>query len=231
LDIPVVYCSVFLVILQTVFEETYTFYTLISSWGDSLVLNRPFKATSIMSDLQPLFDAFPALFVQLFFIWRIWTFCMAVYGQKDKLLVAGICLLISLLSFCAFISCLTYMVFVFLVEVGGYQKFSRDGLNLALVWVTATTVVDVMITVCMIIILYHTRATASSGESYDKISRLLRLTIQTGFLTSALAIFVVPFPSADNNIFSMPFWLLGKSYVITLLANLNSRRTQPAPGG
>jgi len=81
----------------------------------------------------------------------------------------------------------------------------------------------------MIIILYHTRTGASSGETYDRISHLLRLTIQTGFLTSALAIINIPWSATGNNVLTIPFFLLGKSYVITLLANLNARTTQPAP--
>lgn len=94
---------------------------------------------------------------------------------------------------------------------------------------SATVVVDVTITICMTIILYHTRTGASSEETYDRISHLLRLTIQTGFLTSALAIIVIPWSPTENNVFTIPFYLLGKTYVITLLANLNARTARPAP--
>lgn len=40
--------------------------------------------------------------------------------------------------------------------------------------------------------LYHAKANAYFGETHDKLSRLLRLTIQTGFLTSMLAVPMTP---------------------------------------
>jgi len=76
-------------------------------------------------------------------------------------------------------------------------------------WTISTVVVDVTITAFMMAIvsagvpdtitwtdfpfqLYHAKASAYYEEMRNKISRMLRLTIQTGFLTSILAIPIVP---------------------------------------
>ena len=77
-------------------------------------------------------------------------------------------------------------------------------------WTVLTTVVDVTITASMMTIvsyavprslssilllsfqLYHAKSSAYFGQTRDRISRLLRLTVQTGFLTSILALPIAP---------------------------------------
>jgi len=163
-----------------------------------------------------------AIFVQLFFVWRIWSFCMAIYGRTVKLLVAGICLFITLTSICAFISVIALLVFGLTLDTYGPILD-----HLELLWTGSTAVADITITICMTIVLYRTRSTTSSAETYDKFSHLLRITVQTGFLTSTLAILVIALlpPPTTGNLYSLPWYLLGKSYMITLFANLNSRRS------
>lgn len=212
--------------IETAFEGFVGCYLLVTAWGNPLATINTSATTSIMDDMGTLFDALPAVFVQFFFIWRIWTFCMAVYERKVKLLVAGICLFLVLTTVCAFISGILVTTYSILADLG---HLDVQGANLLLVWMVATALVDVVITICMIIILYHSRASATSEDTYDKISRLLRLTIQTGFLTSALAVVVVPLFLVSSNLFALPTFLLGKSYVVALLANLNSRSSQAAP--
>jgi hypothetical protein len=78
------------------------------------------------------------------------------------------------------------------------------------VWTVPTAVADITITVCMIVIvsrnipvkdshpyshvhqLYHARSSSYLGETRDRLSYLYRLTIQTGFLTSILALPIAP---------------------------------------
>jgi len=99
--------------------------------------------------------------------------------------------------------------------------------TLVLVWTVSTSVVDVTITICMIVILYHAKANAYFGETHDKLSRLLRLTIQTGFLTSILAVPMTPlYFYGGPGTYTVTWFSLGKSYLISLLANLNARSHQ-----
>jgi len=82
----------------------------------------------------------------------------------------------------------------------------------------------------MIVILYHAKSGAYFGETRDRISRLLRLTLQTGFLTSILTLPVVPLYFSDHGhtlMHGLTILVLGESYVISLLANLNARSSHP----
>jgi len=94
---------------------------------------------------------------------------------------------------------------------------------LQLLWAVGSAVVDASITIYMAIFLYNTRASTYSGEIHDRLSRLLRLTIQTGFMTSLLAVLVIPLYLENTFLYAIPLYLLGKSYNIALLANLNAR--------
>jgi len=92
------------------------------------------------------------------------------------------------------------------------------------IWTVASALADLIITLCMMIILRHARASSFFGETRNIISRLLRLTIQTGLLTTTLAIPIPPLVFANEiGIWSLTAFLIGKSYVISLLANLNER--------
>jgi len=96
--------------------------------------------------------------------------------------------------------------------------------NVVLVWTLSTAVADATITVCMMVMLYHAKANSHFGPTRDKLSSLIRLTIQTGLLTSALAIPIAPlFIDIQVGIYTLTCFLLGKSYAISLLANLNAR--------
>jgi len=108
-----IYCSVFLVAIESVTEGLTAVWFLVTEWGSLSLFaaDTPFTfVANLVSNLQPLFDAFSGVFVQAFFTWRIWTFCMAVYGRRGKLIIAGICLFLALASLCSFISCLLSVI-------------------------------------------------------------------------------------------------------------------------
>jgi hypothetical protein len=46
---------------------------------------------------------------------------------------------------------------------------------------------------CTSLQLYHAKSSSYFGETRDRISGIIRVTVQTGFLTSALAVIVVVF--------------------------------------
>jgi len=83
----------------------------------------------------------------------------------------------------------------------------------------------VTITVCMTVLLLHAKANSHFGETRDVISRLIRMILQTGLLTSLLALLVMPLQFSDLvGLYGIPWYILGKSYVISVLANLNARK-------
>jgi len=74
-------------------------------------------------------------------------------------------------------------------------------------------------------LLLHAKASSHFAKTNDMLSRLIRIVLQTGLLTSVLALLVLPliFRKALSGIYSLPWYILGKSYAISLLANLNAR--------
>jgi len=104
-------------------------------------------------------------------------------------------------------------------------------IRMALVlWNLSSAVVDVTITICMTSLLLHAKASSCLKDTHDLLSRLIRIVLQTGLLTSILAILVVPLFLAElNGLYAIPWYILGKSYIISLLANLNARKRANAP--
>jgi len=77
----------------------------------------------------------------------------------------------------------------------------------------------------MMALLRHAKAGSYFGDTRDLLSRLIRICLQTGLLTSILALIVPPlFLSNTFSFFALPWYILGKSEVISLLANLNARK-------
>jgi len=82
----------------------------------------------------------------------------------------------------------------------------------------------------MMALLLHAKANSYFGETRDLLTRLIRIVLQTGLLTSALALLVLPlFFRNLIGIYALPWYILGKSEVISLLANLNARKRSNAP--
>jgi len=93
-----------------------------------------------------------------------------------------------------------------------------------LLWLTTAPVVDLILTTCSFIMLYHARANSDFRKTHDKLAKLIKLTVQTGFLTSALAVISLAL-STSFGVYVLPWYVLDKSYVIWLLANLNARQS------
>jgi len=77
----------------------------------------------------------------------------------------------------------------------------------------------------MIIILRHARAKAYFEETRTIMSKAIRISIQTGLLTTLFAFLLVAISvrETQNTLFTMVGYLQGKSYTMSLLANLNTR--------
>lgn len=97
-------------------------------------------------------------------------------------------------------------------------------------WFASSAAADIAITIFMMALLLHAKANSCFGETRDLISRLIRLIVQTGLLTSILALLVIPLNFRHFvGLYTLPWYVLGKSQVISLLANLNSRRRSRVP--
>jgi len=215
-----VYSLVFLSGFGETAAEGYDAYVyLVSGRGNPDAEIDNFLPLIIQLDLQPVFAAISAIAVQLFFTWRIWKFCQAVWGRRIQRFVAALCLMIVLMSISAFASAIVLFVY----ELAASEPNDLLDTTTILLWSISTAVVDVTITICLMVILYRAKSSAYYGETRDKLSHMLRLTIQTGFLTSILAIPVAPLFVFTPGLDAITMFLIGKSYVITLLVNLNAR--------
>jgi len=220
-----VYGSLFIAVLQSGLEGYFTYGYLGGEWGNPFVNEDSPLTFQLLQDLQPALDSLTALFVQFFFTWRIWTFCTAVCGRQVRLLVAAICLLLVMASTCGFLA-IAILPFTL---IPGVDMAKFDLRKIILIWTVPSAVVDVTITVSMMIILTHARSRSHARETRYKISQLLRITIQTGFLTTILAIPIAPLYILSLNTAAYAFttFPLGKCYLISLLANLNARARHP----
>jgi len=98
-------------------------------------------------------------------------------------------------------------------------------INLA-IWTGTSATADIIIAICMIAILRHARSKTSFARS--SVSKIGLWTIQSGSFTAFLAAVVVLIYARYNTsgLYAFPCFVLGKSYVISLLANLNAREDQ-----
>jgi len=82
----------------------------------------------------------------------------------------------------------------------------------------------------MMALLLRAKTSSHFEETRDLLSRLIRVILETGLLTSILALLVpLLFFMKLNVIFGLPWYVLGKSEAISLLANLNARKRSDAP--
>jgi len=77
----------------------------------------------------------------------------------------------------------------------------------------------------MIALLLHAKASTYFRETRDLLSRLTRVVLMSGILPSALALIVLLLYFVGiGDVYALPWYMLGKSEVISLLANLNARK-------
>jgi hypothetical protein len=72
--------------------------------------------------------------------------------------------------------------------------------------------------------LFHAKASTYFGETRDQISRLLTLTVRTGFLTAILAIPIAPLGeilSPAGNLFILPYVVLVSFTAVQVNLNIN----------
>jgi len=221
-----VYGSVFIAMSESVVEGFVSYSFLVSGWGNPTILaDSSSGASHVLGTLKPLFDVLPALFVQFFFTWNIWTFCRATFRGTAKVLIAELCVCIAVMSVCAFIA---VAIFTGLTLAPAPLNASISE-GLLLVWAISTAVADVTITSCTLAILYHANSHSYFGDTRSRASRIIRITAQTGLLTSILAIPIAPLYAhfRASGVYGLMSFLLGKSYVIWLLAHLNTRTDRP----
>jgi len=207
----------FLLLLDTMtcsFDIAMTYDYLVKDFGNASALAvvdvalRPFPATI----------AITAFIVQCFFGWRI-----QVISGNQKM----ISILIYSLSTVQLLGGIGAAIGgMILKEFMLFHKITA----ISLVWLLGSLLTDVVITCALVWYLHNGRTGISATD--DTIDRLIRMTVQTGLLTTSCALVVVITHTAfKTSLIFMAFNLpLPKLYTISLLSTLNSRQGWFPPG-
>jgi len=150
--------------------------------------------------------------VQLFICWRI----NILNGSK---LITGIIVFFALCSFVGGVAVTTCVTII--PEFTRIQEFEEA----AIIWLSSSAIADIIITLSLVWSL-HTHKTGNS-ESDSLINKIIRITLQTGALTTTFAILdVLMYVTIKNSTWQFLWdFPLGKLYTNSLLSTLNARRS------
>ncbi|TCD69044.1 hypothetical protein EIP91_009107 [Steccherinum ochraceum] len=184
------------------------YWYLISSFGQFDVLDQITWSMALQTDCNGLIG----VAVQLFFARRLWMM------SRNWILT----ILISILGTIHFALGVVFTVQSFIL--GRFSAFA------SLTWVTCTglgsaAAGDILIALSMVYYLQKKRTGIQSTDSI--VTTLMLYSINTGLLTSILATAsVILFAIMPTNFIWLAFfWIMGKCYVNSLLASLNSRES------
>ncbi|KAI0337920.1 hypothetical protein BDW22DRAFT_834651 [Trametopsis cervina] len=191
--------------LNTGFDIALPYVPLISQYGDQSVLN---NATWI-ARTDPAMTAIIALVVQWFFAWRI----KVLTTNYPTVVLIVIC---SFAQFCGGIG--TAIAVGIVPQFSSFQKFKV----IVIIWLGFSALADALI---MFGLVWHLRKNRTGfAKTDDTINRIIRLTVQTGMLTTVCAlvdlILYLASPTGVHLIFNLP---LSKLHTNSLMSSLNSR--------
>ncbi|KAJ3875485.1 hypothetical protein F5051DRAFT_454538 [Lentinula edodes] len=183
----------------------------------------------IMETLNTVLSADPIVTVmistpvQIFMAWRI-----KVISQSTVLFYG-----ITFFSVCSFIGGLANTIAVTIInEFANLHQFDGS----VITWLASSAVTDILITVTLVWILWKKRTNIRATD--DAVSRIIRLTVQTGAITAFSAILdVILFLAIPNTTVNFVWdFALSKLYTNALISTLNARagwnnlNGQPMPG-
>lgn len=209
-------CTViFLTLAETGLETVTAYQYFVSNWGDNCILIGLPKAITF----QPPIIAIMEMMVDGFYIWRIWVFGRSFGSRGGQYLLRSVCICVGVLTLLS-VACSIAIPTLFLLagHTGAVPK-------ILVFWTLSSALADILITVSMITVLWRAALQTFFAETRDTLSRLSRLTFQSGLLTSVLAtaIFIAFMIQKEGDIHTLFAYLLGKSYPMSLLASLNAR--------
>ncbi|PPQ99027.1 hypothetical protein CVT26_014404 [Gymnopilus dilepis] len=191
---------------NTVFDIGLVFEPLVINYGNP----KSITISPVMIIADPLVTVLISMPVQFFIAWRIKVI-------TDSWIMPSI---IGFFGICAFIGGIATAISVsFIREWANFHHFE----GAVITWLAASAVADLLITSTLSLSLYRRKTGVKATD--DKISRIIRLTVQTGLVTALFATAdVVIFLTVDNTTLNF-FWdlALSKLYTNSLLSTLNAR--------
>ncbi|SJL02685.1 uncharacterized protein ARMOST_06019 [Armillaria ostoyae] len=191
-------------VANTAFLCKFLYTSLILNFGDDAYLAR----ADWVFATDPALTGIIAGMVQLFFAWRV------------KVLTNNLWL-VAIVAVCALAGTGSAIATSF--EVGNTPEFVKfqDFKVVVIIWLAAECVSDILISG---ILVWQLRKTGFQSTD-ELVDRIIRLTVQTGLITSICAIIDLALflsdPTGTHLIFNFP---LSKLYTNTMMSTLNSRR-------
>ncbi|KAJ6508150.1 hypothetical protein C8R45DRAFT_436512 [Mycena sanguinolenta] len=195
--------------LFTVFMTIAAWAMFGSGWGDPQAILQ-FNWTW---GLLPLISGIHSGMAQGFYIWRIW------HLTKKLWLPVPIALGVFTQLFGLYWFAINF-------NIAHWRITSLPPLsNVVTVWLVGSAACDVTITLALTGILWRRKRQTKFAETTGVLNRLIRLSIETGALTSGAAICEIILWLAYQTVYYhfIPFLVLGKLYSNVLIATLNCR--------
>ncbi|KAI0726468.1 hypothetical protein C8Q72DRAFT_526455 [Fomitopsis betulina] len=191
--------------LNCAFDITFLYLPLVNGFGDLAGLDY----ASWVFATDPALTAMIALFVQMFFAWRV----KVLTGKLPAVILIAFC---SLCQWCGGIG--TAIAVGMIPEFTHFQKFEL----IVIVWLAFSAVADTVIAISLV---WHLRKHKTGfSQTDDVVNKIIRTTVQTGLITALCAIIdlmlFLATPSGLHLIFNLP---LSKLYTNSLMSSLNSR--------
>lgn len=191
--------------LNCAFDIAFVYVALVDGFDNPIGLDY----ASWVFATDPAMTAFIALFVQMFFAWRV----KVLTNSIPAVLFVMFC---SLFQWCGGVG--TAIAVGMIPEFVHFQRFEV----IVIIWLAFSAVADSSITAALV---WHLRKHKTGfSQTDDIVNRIIRLTVQTGLITALCAtidlILFLATPSGLHLIFNLP---LSKLYTNSLMSSLNSR--------
>ncbi|KII90157.1 hypothetical protein PLICRDRAFT_174938 [Plicaturopsis crispa FD-325 SS-3] len=197
-------------IIQTVITTHATWTILVDQWGDEdILIHQPWSVAAL-----PVMCGVVSCMVQIFFAWRIW---ILQQSRIMRVMVVSLVVIALLQTICSIVGSIEY-------GLGLTGQTLVSLVSVFTVWLVGSFACDILITLSLLVILRKARAQTTFKETETVVTKLIVLTVQTGFITAAAAgVQLTLFLLNPTNFSDIPAFILGKMYSNVLLATLNAR--------
>ncbi|THV01183.1 hypothetical protein K435DRAFT_655786, partial [Dendrothele bispora CBS 962.96] len=219
--------SLFLMdIFQTIAISSTAWSFLCAGWGRPENLH----LTDWGFGLIPMFCGVCSAAVQMFFSWRIYSLGMKMPQKKMFWIAIVFIICVSLAQGIA--SVVTTIQVRTMTELYEMILTPSSRWQWYFVWLAGSAISDILITFCMGYLLSSARAKSRQTHFHGQarpteaaLSRLIRISIETGAITSGAAILDLIFflHFSNNSLHLLVAFILSKLYTNTFYASLNAR--------
>lgn len=192
---------------NAIVDQVFMYQYLISNFGD---LNYASKSNRAFAS-DPIMTGIIAFATQMFFAWRVYKL------MHSKIMPAFIVIGATVSFLSAIGTTIGVEIVLFFAEFQNFQV-------IVILWLGFAALTDLLITGSLVFTLNKSRTGFTATD--DVISKLIRMTLQTGLLTTLFAIVDLILFLASTTTLHLVFNLpLAKLYVNSLLSTLNARVT------